>query len=77
MQLSSVIKLCKWTVMHMRCTRHGGREGVGWGLGDVHHRICVGWLVHVIQGHYVQAEPRSKLFRGRGGGGHAGYAPEQ
>ena len=41
------------------------------GWGEVHGRICVGWLVHVIHGHYVHAEPRSKYFGGGVGGGDA------
>ena len=30
----------------------------GGGGGVVHGRIYVGWLVHVIHGHYVQAGQR-------------------
>ena len=47
------------------------RQGRSWspfyGRCTAAYLLCVGWLVHVIHGHYVHAEPRSKFRRGGGG----------
>ena len=42
------------------------------GLKGMHGCICVGWLVHIIHGHYVHAKPRWKFL---GGGGHVPPPP--
>ena len=48
-------------------------------IRGMHRRthVCVGWLVHIIRGHNVHNEPKSKLLEGaRAPVPHAGYAPD-